>query len=502
MTGPSLDSLPPELLDTIVNLIEDEDGWYEFPTDALLNMRETCRVLERACHNRFLLYFHEWVVDLEKDLRLSKTKAVLASPVHTAAIEKITFAYKYDTMGIWQIALDLHKVFGALASLNKKFVLVFDPFADYKEESGMDTQMVMDFVNMIVVMVATSKVAISSIQVRARNEDWDKRHTYPKSYRPSLQDPYQTFPEVEYGKLLEQIHIVLADEIRQGHTQGFPPLLVAKYPGFGDMSFNYIKGCLKLRNLHTFHWLEFRDWIGGLTSAEVCNKIEIKGCNLVPSQLRQILSDAKLNRHPIRSLSIFDTVLYDTAARTDKGRSRTPVRCLLDAIVPYAHHLKYLHLANIWSGNGNSLDSTPAFEKVMGGLQLRKRDEMRTRLVRLRADHPDKGTASEDEDTTSQDENDTGQDEDITSENVGTTSQNEDTRSQDEDLPVQDEGITSQDEDPTDLDEYNPPQDEDTTSQIADIISHNEGTASQNEDITSQDEDTISPDGLWEFLTF
>jgi hypothetical protein len=199
MTGASLDNLPPELLDTIVNLIEDEDGWYEFPTDALLNMRETCRVLERACHDRFLLYFHEWVVDLEKDQRLSKTKAVLASPVHTAAIEKITFAYTYDIMGLWQIALDLHEVFSALASLNKKFVLVFDPFADYTEESGMGTQMVMDFVNMIMVMVATSKLAISSIQVRARKEDWDKRHTYPKSYRPSLRDPYQTFPEVDYG---------------------------------------------------------------------------------------------------------------------------------------------------------------------------------------------------------------------------------------------------------------------------------------------------------------
>jgi hypothetical protein len=39
MTGPSLDNLPPELLNNIVNLIEDEDGWDEFSTDALLNMR-------------------------------------------------------------------------------------------------------------------------------------------------------------------------------------------------------------------------------------------------------------------------------------------------------------------------------------------------------------------------------------------------------------------------------------------------------------------------------
>lgn len=90
MTGPSLDNLPPEILDQIVDIIEDEDGWNEYPTDALPSMRETCKIPERACHKRFLLYFHEWVADTEKDEDLSITKAVLTSHVHAAAIEKIT----------------------------------------------------------------------------------------------------------------------------------------------------------------------------------------------------------------------------------------------------------------------------------------------------------------------------------------------------------------------------------------------------------------------------
>lgn len=53
MTGPSLDNLPPEILDQIVDIIEDEDGWNEYPTDALLSMRETCKVLETCLSQTF-----------------------------------------------------------------------------------------------------------------------------------------------------------------------------------------------------------------------------------------------------------------------------------------------------------------------------------------------------------------------------------------------------------------------------------------------------------------
>lgn len=176
MTGPSLDNLPPEILDNIVDLIEDEDGWNEYPTDELLNMRETCRTLERACHKRFLLYFHEWVVDTEKDEHLSITKAVLTSHVHAAAIKKITFVYKSHGLSLWQLSPIIQEVFNTLASLNRKLTLVFDPYADFEAEGETTTQEVMRWFDMILVMVAVSKLAISSIQVRARREDWDKRH--------------------------------------------------------------------------------------------------------------------------------------------------------------------------------------------------------------------------------------------------------------------------------------------------------------------------------------
>lgn len=110
MMSPGLDSLPPELLDIIVDLIEDGAGWNDYPTDELLNMRKTCRTLERACHNRFLLYFHEWVIDTEKGRDMSITKAVLASNVHVAAIEKITFTYKREGLSLWQLAPLLQEI--------------------------------------------------------------------------------------------------------------------------------------------------------------------------------------------------------------------------------------------------------------------------------------------------------------------------------------------------------------------------------------------------------
>ncbi|KAG9948033.1 hypothetical protein KCU85_g5329, partial [Aureobasidium melanogenum] len=89
MTNNSLSKLPPEILSAIVDLIEDESGWREYPTETLLNLQLTCKTLERACHKRYLLYFYDWYIGLEKEKDLSKIKAVLASPVHKAAIEEI-----------------------------------------------------------------------------------------------------------------------------------------------------------------------------------------------------------------------------------------------------------------------------------------------------------------------------------------------------------------------------------------------------------------------------
>jgi hypothetical protein len=436
MTVPSLDNLPPELLNNIVNLIEDEDGWDEFPTDALLNMRETCRALERTCHNRFLLYFHEWVIDTEKDRDFSITKAVLASHVHAAIIEKITFTYKQCGLSLWQLAPLLHEVFVSLASLNRKLVLVFDPFADFKSHDDITTGEVMTYFNMILVMAAVSKLAIRSIHVRARREDWDKRHASSRESRTSLHEPHRTFPLIEYDSILHQIHQLLDIETHHQGTNVFPPLLVAKYPGIGYVSFDYLKGCLKMRNLHTFHWIEFRDWIEELE----CVQLDIRNCNLNPSELARVLREARSMYNPIQSLSIVDTVLYKKTAREDEPLShRTSVYRLLEAIIPHAHYLKYVRFANIWGGNGSSTDSNPAFEKVLGGLQLRGGDGLRASLDRLRAEYFDEDTTSQDEDIPVQDEDTTSPDEDTITQDEGTNSQNEDTTTQDEDTIRQDE---------------------------------------------------------------
>jgi hypothetical protein len=526
MTGTSLDNLPPELLDNIVNLIEDEHGWAEYPSEELLNMRETCKAVERACHKRFLLYFHEWVIDTEKDPDISITKAVLASHVHTAAIEKITFTYKRCGLSLWQLTPLLHEVILSLASLNRRLILVFDPFADFEAQDEISTEEVIIYFNMVLVMVAVNKLAISSIHVRARREDWDKQHASSRKPRTSLREPHRTFAQIEHGTILGDIHNLLTIEKRQG-TKEFPPLLVAKFPGMGSVSFEYHTRCLKMRNLDTFHWHEFRGWINELK----CNKLDIKNCNLAPSELESRLCDWKLEKeHELQSLVIADTVLYKETAREDGSHSRrTSVGRLLDAIIPYARQLKHIRLANIWGGSGLALDSTPAFEKALRELHMKGRDGMPMRLTRLRYEHFDEGTISRDEDTLAQDEdttnsggedttsrendttsggNDTAsEEEDTTSQDEDASSKDEDTTGQNEDIPVRedttsqvdhgDEGISSQGEDLTDLDEYIPPQDEDTTSQVKDMTSR---TTRDNEDPTSQNEDRISPNGLWEYV--
>lgn len=96
MSTASLDSLLPEILKTIIDQIESEidSDRFETPTEGLLSLRLTCKALEQACHKSISLYFSDWSIDLEKEKDLSKTKAVLASPAHKAAIEKITFVYR------------------------------------------------------------------------------------------------------------------------------------------------------------------------------------------------------------------------------------------------------------------------------------------------------------------------------------------------------------------------------------------------------------------------
>lgn len=446
MTGPSLDNLPPEILDNIVDIIEDEDGWDEYPTDELLNMRETCRLLERACHKRFLLYFHEWVIDPEKDRELSITKAVLASHIHTAAIEKITFVYKRTDLSIWQFTPLLQEVLKILASLNRKLTLVLDPFADFEAQSYTTTPEVSNYFNMIMVLVAASKLAISSIHVRARRQDWDKRHTPRYKHDASLVRPYRTFPGIEHGAILEDIGQELDFERQQG-TEAFPSVLVAKYPGLGDVSFNYLKGHLKMRNLQTFHWLEFRDWIKELS----CKRLEIKRCNLNPSDLYRVLAEAKTNDCPVRHLSIVDTVVYQQSARHEIPSSpRTSINRLIQAILPWAHYLEYLRFTNIWADVDVSPD-IPVFEKNAGELELKGSKLMRTRLVQLRTDYFNADAISLDEDADSQDEDVTSEDEDVSSQDMNATSQDLNATSQDPDATSRE---TSEDGNATSEDEF------------------------------------------------
>ncbi|KEQ77255.1 hypothetical protein M436DRAFT_61016 [Aureobasidium namibiae CBS 147.97] len=344
-----------------------------------------------ACLSQsFLLYFHEWVVDTEKDEDLSITKAVLASHIHAATIEKITFVYKRK------------EVLDTLASLNRQLILVFDPFADFDDpgdEDDIDTQEVEYYFDMILVLIAVSKLAISSIHVRARREDWDKRHM-PLDASYSLIEPHRTFTGIELGTILQYIHQILQIESRQG-TATFPPLLVAKYPSIGDMSFDYLKGRLMMRNLHTFHWSEFRIWIFSLE----CKSLRIQRCNLNPSDLSRMLAGAIAKSHPIRHISIVDTVLHKKTAEDDKSSSspRTSIHCLIQAILPYAHQLDYLRFTNIWAGVDVSPDS-PVFEKNLGELEVKGREQIRPRLVHLSNEFPEPDAMRLDGNTTSGDE--------------------------------------------------------------------------------------------------
>lgn len=188
------------------------------------------------------------------------------------------------------------------------------------------------------------------------------------------------------------IHQLLQIE-RQQSTETFPSSLVAKYPGIGDVSFDYIKGCLKMRNLQTFHWLEFRDWIKELD----CTRLEIKRCNLNPSDLYQVLAEAETNDCPIRHLSIVDTVLYQETARHEKPSSpRTSINRLIQALLPWAHHLDYLRFTNVWADVDVSPE-VPVFEKNVGELELKGSKQMHMRLVQLGAEYSNAGVISLDE---------------------------------------------------------------------------------------------------------
>ncbi|KAH0385725.1 hypothetical protein KCU92_g3204, partial [Aureobasidium melanogenum] len=272
MTNNSLDKLPPEILSTIVDLIEDESGWREYPTETLLSLRLTCKTLEQACHKNFLLYFSDWLIDLEKEKDLSITKAVLASPAHKAAIEKITFVHRGTKPSLWQVAPLLNEVLSILVSSNHEVALGFDPFG-YSERSGhRSTEIVLKFIVMILTIVETSGLKISSIRIQARREDWDVNDRHWE-LADSLDEPHHSFTGIDFGWLLAELHDMLTVE-RDNFRQGPPPELVAEYPDVGHISLNYVQGCLRVQSLDTFHWLEFADWLtGGL---ELKGKDEIR----------------------------------------------------------------------------------------------------------------------------------------------------------------------------------------------------------------------------------
>lgn len=342
---------------------------------------------------------------------------MLTSHVHAAAIEKITFVYKITGLSLWQLSPLLQEVLNTLASLKRKLTLVFDPFADFEAEGETTTEGVMKWFDMILVMVAVSKLAISSIQVRARREDWDKRHAPLDKPDSSSERTHQTFIEIDHGEIMENIHELLQIEREQG-TEAFPSVLVAKYPGLGDVSFDYLKGCLKMRNLQTFHWLEFQSWIVQLK----CKRLEIKGCNVDPSELGRVLFHAQLLDHPIRRLSIVNTVLYQQMARHEEPSSpRTSIHCLIQAILPWAHHLEYLRFTNIWTDVDVS-PNIPVFEKNVGELELKGSKQMRTRLVQLSTEYSNANATSLDDNANSQDEDATSEDEDATSQDMDATS--------------------------------------------------------------------------------
>ncbi|KAH0372759.1 hypothetical protein KCU65_g909, partial [Aureobasidium melanogenum] len=399
MTNNSLDKLPPETLSTIVDLIEDESGWREYPTETLLSLRLTCKTLEQACHKRFLLYFYEWSIDLDKEKDLSTTKAVLASRVHKAAIKRITFVYRGVKPSLWQVAPLLHEVLGCLISLNRGLILGFDPFGYPEQGDGRSTENVLEFIRMILIIVATSKLMVNSIRIQARREDWDAHDRFSENAHFSLDEPHYAFAEVDHGEILAELHEMLSIE-RHNFRQGPPSELIAEFPGIGDISFNYVQGSLRIQGLEVFHWHEFGGWLESIRY----NSIEISRCGLNPPELGRILSWAHITNHPVRALSIVDTRLLSGIARVDDKLSATCLHRLMQAIVPYAQHFEYIHFANIW-GDGK-IDPWPAFDTDQGGLELRGKDKIRSHLYQL-SDQFVEETDEEDESSHDDEESDT-----------------------------------------------------------------------------------------------
>lgn len=104
---------------------------------------------------------------------MSITKAVLASPAHKAAIQKITFVYRGTKPSLWQVEPLLNEVVSILISSNHEVALGFDPFGYFERSDHISTENVLEFIVMILTIVETSGLKISSIRIQARREDWD-----------------------------------------------------------------------------------------------------------------------------------------------------------------------------------------------------------------------------------------------------------------------------------------------------------------------------------------
>lgn len=314
------------------------------------------------------------MIDLEKEKDLSITKAVLASPAHKAAIEKITFVYKGTKPSLWQVAPLLNEVVIILISSNHEVALGFDPFGYSERSDHISTENVLEFIVMIIIILVTSGLKINSISIQARREDWDV-NDYHWGMADDLDEPHHSFTEIDFGWLLAELHNLLVVE-RHKFRQGPPPELVAEYPDVGHISLNYVHGCLRVQSLDIFHWLEFADWL-----TVCCDSIEINGCGLDLLELEYVLSGAHKCNRPIRALSIVDTRLFDGSARDDIYLHATCLHRLIQAILPYAHHLEHLRFADI-VGNGR-IDPCPAFKSDQGGLELDGKDEICLHLDRL-----------------------------------------------------------------------------------------------------------------------
>lgn len=93
------------------------------------------------------------------------------------------------------------------------------------------------------------------------------------------------------------------------------------------------------------------------------------------------LSRAHIRNRPIRTLSIVNTQLFRGSDRDDDSLRTACLHRLIQAIIPFAHHLEHVRFANIW-GDGK-IDPDPAFDANQGGLELRGTDEIRSHLDQL-----------------------------------------------------------------------------------------------------------------------